>query len=71
MPSALPILSYDTITQDQIKELIERHNKQVVSRKENRDRFKEKHKEIGDLSEKRKLYKETYYRKKLIENPDK
>ena len=71
MPKPIPMLSFETITQEQIKELIERHNKQLESRKENRERFKEKHRELGDLCEKRKVYKETYYKKKFIENPDK
>lgn len=65
-------LDVDTITREQIIELINKENKRRLQVKESMARFVEKHREAGDLSQIREQYKMKYYKKKLegIKNPE-
>ena len=68
------MLTIDTITREQIIELIEKENKRKQQCKEAQERFIKKLKETGELEAKRAVYNKTRYKnmaKKFCDNPEK
>ena len=62
------MLSIDTITREQIIKLIDNENKRKQQNKEASIRFKETHKEKGDLCTKRAEYRLQYYKNKILKD---
>ena len=63
-------LEIDTITREQIIELIERENKRKEQVKENFRKYNDKLREKGELQQKRAEYKMNYYRKKVAKEAE-
>ena len=67
------MLSIDTITREQIIQLIEKENKRKIQCKEAQKRFIDKLKESGELQAKREKYNKTRYTnmaKRYVEDPN-
>ena len=63
-------LNIDTITREQIIELIDKENKRKEQVKENFRKYNEKLREKGELQQKRAEYKMNYYRKKVAKEAE-